>query len=1257
MKHLYLFLFLIFSGISVVSFGQFGPQNIITGQTDGIESVYACDIDGDGDNDLITASYGDKKIAWYENTDGVGSFGPQQIISIFAAGALSVYACDIDGDSDIDVLSASISDDKIAWYENIDGNGVFGVQQIINDSADGAWSVYACDIDGDGDNDVLSASSIDNEIVWYENTSGNGNFGSKQIISTNVSDARSVYACDIDGDGDNDVLSASRSDSKIAWYENTDGVGTFGNQIIICASAFGAYFVFACDIDGDGDNDVLWVSDTEDKVVWHENTDSGGSFGPEQIITTIADGARSAYACDIDGDTDIDVLSASYNDSKIAWYENTDGSGTFGTQQIIAGSTIGASSVYSCDIDGDGDSDVIAGSISDSKLAWYNNTSGNGTFGPQQIIITNAFMASSIFSCDIDGDGDNDVLTASEGDNIIAYYENLDGNGIFSTRQIICDSGYYYKSIYACDIDSDGDNDVLSASYFNGVIAWHENINGLGAFGVQQIINDSADGAWSVYACDIDGDGDNDVLSSSSGSSTTIAWYENTDGYGDFGNQHAISSLTIGEVKVFASDIDGDGDNDVLSSSYNDNKIAWYENTDGNGNFGSQQIISLIANRPKSVYSCDIDNDGDNDVLSASWSDNKIAWYENTDGTGTFGAQQIISLSAECATSVFSCDIDDDGDNDVLSASEWDNKIAWYENIDGNGNFGSQQVITLTANYAQSVFASDIDGDGDNDVLSASSQDGKIAWYENFIYNAPYKIEGMCFHDENQNGQKDSLENGLCFIQTELNPNELASFLNSTGEFWFATDTGAYILTYNNVNYWGLTTDSSAFHVILTSSNPLVDSLYFGFYPDTIITEIITSLTSGQQGCDNNVNYWINYINFGTTEPIGVVELILDSQITYISSTITPDSIIGQNIYWSFDTLNYFAEGMIPLVVHTPDFNSVGDTLTSIVNIYTTDITGLHLFTDTLFEILTCSYDPNDKLVSPTGTGLEGIISKDEILEYTVRFQNTGNDTAINVKIRDQIDPNIDISSIQLLGTSHHSVDVYIEQNRWLVIQFDSIMLPDSTTNFIESQGFVKYRMAIDSTVLPNTKIQNNANIFFDCNPAVVTNNVLNTIECYISPLASDIYLSDTLLIASTSDNVQWYLNDTIIIGATDSAYYPLVDGNYTVLVTDSNGCSALSDVYIHNTVWISEIEQGLIINVYPNPFKDYTTVEFSESLKGEHDFVIYNLLGSEVKRYSAIKSNKLQIHKTNLTKGIYLGKLIDRRQKTTVGTVKLVID
>jgi hypothetical protein len=139
------------------------------------------------------------------------------VISVAAWGATSVYATDLDGDGDVDVLSASETDRKIAWYENL-GGGSFALQEVIFAGVR-FNSVYATDLDGDGDADVLSASDSHPNVAWYENLGG-GSFSAQKVISTAADSARSVYATDLDGDGDADVLSASYRNDKIAWYEN-----------------------------------------------------------------------------------------------------------------------------------------------------------------------------------------------------------------------------------------------------------------------------------------------------------------------------------------------------------------------------------------------------------------------------------------------------------------------------------------------------------------------------------------------------------------------------------------------------------------------------------------------------------------------------------------------------------------------------------------------------------------------------------------------------------------------------------------------------------------------------------------------------------------------------------------------------------------------------------------------------------------------------------------------------------------------------
>jgi hypothetical protein len=109
----------------------------------------------------------------------------KRIIDSSANGASSVFAADLNGDGAIDVLSASENDDTIAWYRN-NGTGDFESGKfVLTNTADGARSVFAADLNGDGAIDVLSASDLDDTIAWYRNN-GTGGFPSGKLVITNT---------------------------------------------------------------------------------------------------------------------------------------------------------------------------------------------------------------------------------------------------------------------------------------------------------------------------------------------------------------------------------------------------------------------------------------------------------------------------------------------------------------------------------------------------------------------------------------------------------------------------------------------------------------------------------------------------------------------------------------------------------------------------------------------------------------------------------------------------------------------------------------------------------------------------------------------------------------------------------------------------------------------------------------------------------------------------------------------------------------
>ncbi|MEW8488490.1 MAG: Ig-like domain-containing protein [Candidatus Thiodiazotropha endolucinida] len=375
----------------------------ITSAANGAASVTTVDMDGDGDLDVVSASQNDNKIAWYEN-DGSQNF-TAQTISTSASGAFAVTTADVDGDGDMDVLSASITDDKIAWYEN-DGNENFTAHTITL-SADIAASVAAADVDDDGDIDVLSASVGDDRVVWYEND-GNENFTTRTITSSAVG-ASFVTTVDLDEDGDLDVLSTSTFDNRVAWYEN-DGNENFTTHTVT-TSATEARQVIAADVDGDGDLDLLSASRSSDKLAWYEN--DGFENFTLHTITAAAGPVSAVAAADIDGDGDLDVISASYTDDNVVWFEN-DGSENF-TANTIASVTGEAFSVAVADMDGDGDVDVLATDDAADAVTWYENVMSVTTLDGAPTFVEDG--AAVVLDADVNvSDAELDALNSGQGD-------------------------------------------------------------------------------------------------------------------------------------------------------------------------------------------------------------------------------------------------------------------------------------------------------------------------------------------------------------------------------------------------------------------------------------------------------------------------------------------------------------------------------------------------------------------------------------------------------------------------------------------------------------------------------------------------------------------------------------------------------------------------------------------------------------------------------------------------------------------------
>ena len=145
---------------------------------------------------------------------------------------------------------------------------------------------------------------------------------------------------------------------------------------------------------------------------------------------------------------------------------------------------------------------------------------------------------------------------------------------------------------------------------------------------------------------------------------------------------------------------------------------------------------------------------------------------------------------------------------------------------------------------------------------------------------------------------------------------------------------------------------------------------------------------------------------------------------------------------------------------------------------------------------ITDSFDPNDKLVLPAGVTAEHYTAFGQELEYTVRFQNTGNDYAYRVVLVDTLSENLDVSTLRMNGASHPNKFTVSGKGRpVLTWTFDDIALPDSARDQAGSNGLVKFTIKPLAGLPDKTRIENFADIFFDYNPPVRTNTTLNTLH------------------------------------------------------------------------------------------------------------------------------------------------------------------
>lgn len=208
-------------------------------------------------------------------------------------------------------------------------------------------------------------------------------------------------------------------------------------------------------------------------------------------------------------------------------------------------------------------------------------------------------------------------------------------------------------------------------------------------------------------------------------------------GYSQTTLEHFIGDLPDKPGFVIPVDLDKDGFIDVISASYHSDEVSYYRNLDGEGTFSAPTTIATITITLQAFKMMDIDGDDDLDIVYKTNYLDKLAWIENLDGFGDFGAEHIISLEEAYVYNFDLGDLDNDGDIDVVArvtAPSVFERIVWFENLDGSGNFSAPIILEEIFDFNFELKLIDLDQDDDLDVVYSDANfvtGPAILWMEN----------------------------------------------------------------------------------------------------------------------------------------------------------------------------------------------------------------------------------------------------------------------------------------------------------------------------------------------------------------------------------------------------------------------------------------------------------------------------------------------------------------------------------------------
>lgn len=333
-----------------------------------------------------------------------------------------------------------------------------------------------------------------------------------------------------------------------------------------------------------------------------------------------------------------------------------------------------------------------------------------------------------------------------------------------------------------------------------------------------------------------------------------------------------------------------------------------------------------------------------------------------------------------------------------------------------------------------------------------------------------YFYRGKVFYDANVNGYNDMNEMGYSNIKLLAQPSGLLLTPTFNGEYAFKINPGethtisvADSIRFSSIKYY-----QTSIGVKLKEEKP----------------EVVSSFVIPSARCASNTQTRVTLRNNGSVPIEKIIIRVFGDQMQ-----LQQDGNLVDTVRFTYAGLGIGGTTYMSYNILWPEARQIGQTATLrvITSLYNNNSLVQNTI-DSMQTIIRCSYDPNDKSATPVGLGTENLVKMDQALTYVIRFENTGNDIAYHVAIFDTLSNELDYTTFKVLGSSH-KVNTELTTKGQVAFHFNNIMLPDSTTNKFEAQGYVQFSVRPKSKVSEYTVICNQASIIFDKNPAIVTNS------------------------------------------------------------------------------------------------------------------------------------------------------------------------